>query len=73
MRRATLFKASVLIFARDAAFLRGHARAVEVEVVVAVTFVVAGGMSTCIAAVTLAAAATAGAVAVVASHGEFVS
>ncbi len=43
------------------------------EVVIAVTFVITGGMSTHIAAVTLDAAAAAEAIAVVASHGDFVS
>ncbi len=74
MRRTTLFKASVLRFARDAAFLRGHTvLAAEVEVVIAVTLVIAGGILTLIAMVTAAAAAAAGAFTVVASHGDLVS
>ena len=70
----TLLKASVLLFARDADFLGGYAvLAAKVEVVVTVTFIVAGGMSTRIAVVTVAATATAGAFTVVASHRDFVS
>ncbi len=47
--------------------------AVKVEVLFAVTFVIAGQISTHIAALTVAAAAVTGAFAVVASHRDLVS